>query len=306
MRIETDGQMQELKAHGTAAFPLQYYRDDTALFDNGCIEWHWHGEVECAAVLSGSVECRIGSRCLALEPGDGVFINTRVIHRFCSPNGAVMPNVVFRADLIAAQTSAVYEEHLLPVLRSGCDCLVLRRTQTPAALECLWALLDAGAQQPQDKLLVQLAAGRLWRELERLIAADPAAPGAQHGAAWGRTRAMMRYIAAHYREKLSLEQIAASAAVSKSEALRCFRLTIGTTPVRYLIDYRLSCARELLLTSDVTVLQAAAEVGMDNISYFVRSFSHRYGTTPGACRRSRAEIAGQGLDEWAENGYNIT
>ena len=91
---------------------------------------------------------------------------------------------------------------------------------------------------------------------------------------------MMQYIFEHYKEKITLTDIASAASISKSEALRCFHIALSTTPINYLVDYRLACARELLLTTDDTVTQAALSVGIENISYFVRTFKKKYGVTP--------------------------
>ena len=99
-----------------------------------------------------------------------------------------------------------------------------------------------------------------------------------------RLREMMQFIENHYKERISLERLAADANISKSEALRCFKRGIGTTPVKYLIDYRLERAKELLCKTNDTVIRVAADVGIDNTSYFVRIFKKMYGMTPGAFR----------------------
>lgn len=52
---------------------------------------------------------------------------------------------------------------------------------------------------------------------------------------------MMQYIQDHFREPLSLDEIAASASVSKSRALQIFQDHIQVSPIAYLISYR--CAR---------------------------------------------------------------
>ena len=105
-----------------------------------------------------------------------------------------------------------------------------------------------------------------------------------------RMRTMLGYISENYSEKTDLSMIAASAGISKSEALRCFNESIGVTPVRYLNDYRLSRAKDLLTSTEDTVTSVAMSVGIDNISYFVRRFSEKFGMTPSAYR-SRTNAA---------------
>ena len=48
----------------------------------------------------------------------------------------------------------------------------------------------------------------------------------------------LQYIELHYPEDVTLESLARSANVSKSECLRCFKNTLQTTPYKYLIEYR--------------------------------------------------------------------
>lgn len=92
------------------------------------------------------------------------------------------------------------------------------------------------------------------------------------------------------KEKITLTDIANAANISKSEALRSFHLALSTTPINYLIDYRLERAQKLLLTTDDTVTQIALTVGMDNISYFVRAFRKKYGTTPKKFREHKDSL----------------
>lgn len=55
-----------------------------------------------------------------------------------------------------------------------------------------------------------------------------------------RMQKFLRYIEQHYSEDLTFEDLAASVNVSKTECLRCFKLSLQTTPYKYLVEYRLS------------------------------------------------------------------
>ena len=101
-----------------------------------------------------------------------------------------------------------------------------------------------------------------------------------------RMRTMMQFIADNYKEKITLADIAGSASISKSEALRCFNSCVGMTPVKYLTALRLEKAAKLLLSTDDTVTRIAVECGIDNISYFIRIFTAAFGVTPKAYRNS--------------------
>ena len=54
---------------------------------------------------------------------------------------------------------------------------------------------------------------------------------------------MLSYIHENYNRKLTLEEIAVSASVSKRECLRCFQTGLGESPFHYLIHYRIQQAK---------------------------------------------------------------
>ena len=65
-----------------------------------------------------------------------------------------------------------------------------------------------------------------------------------------RLRNMIAFIHTHYGEKLTLAQIAASAAVSEREALRCFRKYFHQSPFEYLNSFRLHQAKKMLIETN--------------------------------------------------------
>lgn len=56
--------------------------------------------------------------------------------------------------------------------------------------------------------------------------------------------------------------------------MKYFKNTMGTSFIDYLNEYRLTMASRLLISSDSSILDIAAEVGFDNLSYFNRSFKN--------------------------------
>lgn len=92
---------------------------------------------------------------------------------------------------------------------------------------------------------------------------------------------MLDYINEHYQEKISLEEVAASAGISSSEAGRCFQKYYGKAPIEYMIEYRLDQARRLLESSELSVKEIGFECGFYDPSYFTRIYRKHFGITPG-------------------------
>ena len=101
-----------------------------------------------------------------------------------------------------------------------------------------------------------------------------------------RMQKILRYIAEHYAEDLTLKDLADSANISKSECSRCFRLSLNTTPCKYLTEYRLAQAAELLKRTDESVGNIAARVGFCQISHFGKCFKEKTGCSPRAYRET--------------------
>ena len=74
--------------------------------------------------------------------------------------------------------------------------------------------------------------------------------------------------------------ISESAHVSKSECLRCFKVSMQTTPLKYLTEYRLQKAAELLTTTDEPIGTIAMNVGFKQSSHFGKCFKEKTGYSP--------------------------
>lgn len=106
------------------------------------------------------------------------------------------------------------------------------------------------------------------------------------------TRMVCDFIEAHLRTQITLEDLAALVHLSPFHFARCFKATLGLAPHQYVIARRVELAKQLLLTSTLTVVEIAWSVGYENISHFRRVFTLHTGVTPGVIRRA-AGISGR-------------
>jgi len=98
------------------------------------------------------------------------------------------------------------------------------------------------------------------------------------------------YVERHFAEDVTLEQLAAAAAVSPSYLIRLFKRKMGTTPHDYLLRYRISRAKELLAETRLTSAAIAQRVGFHSESNFSYRFSRMVGQSPRAYRQSAPEL----------------
>lgn len=88
------------------------------------------------------------------------------------------------------------------------------------------------------------------------------------------------YFHEHYRENINIEEYVESRHSSTSSFFRKFKLYTGMTPLQYLLDIRLSIAKDLLENTGYSVNEIATLVGYDNALYFSRLFHKHVGTSP--------------------------
>ena len=91
--------------------------------------------------------------------------------------------------------------------------------------------------------------------------------------------AVRRFIDAHYGERITLEQLAEIACLSKYHLIRSFTGRVGISPYAYLETVRVSAAKELLALG-VPPAQVAQRTGFSDQSHFTRFFKKFIGLTP--------------------------
>jgi AraC family transcriptional regulator, carnitine catabolism transcriptional activator len=84
----------------------------------------------------------------------------------------------------------------------------------------------------------------------------------------------------HIDEPLSMDELAAAAGYSRRHLERLFRDAVGTTPGDFYRGLRLDRGRNLLSTTDLTLLEVSIACGFTTVSHFSKSFRARFGTAP--------------------------
>lgn len=285
--MQVDERMQSLSNYGTPDFPFSFYQDESELPDHRNISWHWHNSLEFSYVSKGTVCCEIGGKKIRLEQGDGIFINSGILHCFMLQEASVLKNIFFEPEFLAPSDSRMYLNSVLPYLQSGLQYSVFRaenerENQLISQIKkCCVNLETENAENPNRYFELFSDVVMLWRgfvehcKAETVVSAKPGWSFTQN-----RVRKMLQYIYYHYGEKIGLAEIAAAANVSQREALRCFSEFIGISPVQYLNGYRLKCAEQLLRKTAKTISDIALETGYDNPGYFCKVFKKNYGLSP--------------------------
>ncbi len=271
-------------------YPYTFHHVDLA---RTSIPWHWHEALEFDYVVSGSVKVSTPGQTQTFSAGEGFFLNSNVLTAMVNGDDCIIDSHLFHSVFLAGHFKSVFEtKYLSPVLQNRNLELLPIRGQTPEERELLQKLrlLSRLQDTPDVEFQTRNLLSEIWLLLLQVLESTrlKAAPTKNQD----RMLTMMTFIQEHYAEKLTLEDIADSAAVSTRECLRCFRAAIRQSPMEYLIDYRVQAACRLLEKTALSITEIAMETGWGNSSYFSKMFRRACGKTPNEYRKAYRNIRG--------------
>ena len=287
-KILTDENMMETIQHGSKEYPFHFYYDNLELFDFHCIEWHWHTEFEFVYVETGTVYFGISDKQFALSEGQGVFINSKILHRYFSQGNAIVPNFVLMPYFIAAQDSLIYQKYVLPIMSSPMDYQIFSQDipWQAQALSLMREIMAAQEKASDVELVNSYLIQKIWHILYQKTDVEHMGKKENYSASsQARLQLMMQYIHQDFAYNISLSDIADQAKVSKSTALNLFQRYLGISPVTYLINYRLQEAAKLLASTEKKVTVISKDTGFDSVDYFCKAFKKYYKLTPTEYRK---------------------
>lgn len=88
------------------------------------------------------------------------------------------------------------------------------------------------------------------------------------------------FMLSNLQRKLSLDEIAHEAGMSKYHFSREFKNAVGITPITFINKTRCENAQHLLMTGTYTLKEIAEASGFENVTYFTRNFKRYIGCTP--------------------------
>ena len=284
--IVVDNMNQELFA-ATEALPVSMDEQHIAGDE---LPRHWHYEIQISMVTSKQpVLFQTEAGDFSVRSGEAIFINSGVMHKTAAGAGdcgeSSYRSVNFRPEILYGNAdSSIRATCVDPVLFCGELKTVLldRPAGWQAEIRELFRELD-GSYERQTfgyELRIKTILCRIWLLLlennRESIRRTPVYSLSEKN----RLNQVTGYIRENYMKKISLEEIAGAASISRGECCRLVQRTLHTTPILYLKRYRLSKSLQLLALTDQSISDVANAVGFATNSYFTECFKKEIGCTP--------------------------
>ena len=176
--------------------------------------------------------------------------------------------------------NGIYDKYLQ---RGGLPCFISRHMpEYEQLLDELYGIAASDLYIRDMKIFEKLAAilSLLMEESWNQSGVSPRAPHSKR-----EMQPVKDYIDQHYKEKISLEQLAELFYINKFYLTRVFKQQYGLSINNYIQMLRITHAKQLLRFSTLSVEEIGRECGIEDGNYFSRVFKKIEEVSPGEFRR---------------------
>lgn len=162
---------------------------------------------------------------------------------------------------------------------NGAFC-ILDHHESAEISGCFWNILREMEQKNtgfQDvcQACMEMLVIRLMRSRDLSVPAEPRTVSGNQQCA-----AVKHYIDLHFKESLSLGQLAEKAHMDKYYLAHTFKQEYGVSPINYLITRKIVESKYLLAETNLSLAQISQMLGFSSPSYFSQAFRKTQGISP--------------------------
>lgn len=237
---------------------------------------HSHNYTELFYIIDGDGQFRINDSLFPVQAHQLIVVNPNIIH-----------------------TEVSYEAHPLEYIVIGIEGLELTIPETDEDRYCIYTfpedngvltcmqniLREMQDQKPEYQTVCQACMEIIMVQLMRNASISVTQVHSRFPA--NRQCASVRhYIDQHYKENITLDQLADKVSINKYYMAHAFKREYGVSPINYLITCRIREGKRLLAETDLSLSQIAGVLGFSSSSYFSQSFRNAEGMSPTEYRKA--------------------
>lgn len=234
-------------------------------------------------ILDGGLTHRQNERTYTAKPGDLVFTPAGVWHGLTFDETPCHYLCLSFTPNLAANIFSRFP--LYPLTRLGERCVFHLSASLTARLESLMTLLlqEQSMAYSSDKSSGELLCQATLLEWLRSLEPEPDT-NPNRSPEESAVQVCVNYIATHYMEEITVEQLAKVCAMSKTDLYRHFPRVTGKTVRQFMAEQRIQEAARLVGETDLSITAIAERVGYPEFSTFYRNFMRIIQCTPSEYR----------------------
>jgi AraC family transcriptional regulator, transcriptional activator of pobA len=240
------------------------------------IPLHWHDHLEWMLVRKGSFRIQIQNHFADLYEGDVLFVNTKEIHAaFPLQEGADLTAIVFNDALLRnLALDNIEKKYVLPILNYEVRVPSILKADdsiTCAISSCLEEITkEYEEKQKGYELFIKShlihSIALIYRISENNLESNPYQKDNIS------IQKILRHLSNTFQEPITITEAARICNLSPNYFCTIFKKATGKTFTEYINMLRVHEADQLLREGNLTVSEAALNVGFTNLTYFGRVF----------------------------------
>lgn len=279
----------EITRHGSTLFPIGVYKTQLSRNVLGYVPLHWHDEIQFCLVTKGFVSFTVNQSIYNIEEENGIFINSGYLHSAKPYNSENKDSEYICFDispsfLSGSSKNIIHEKYVEPFLKSSSNSAIALNASIPWQKKVLSTLDNLFRVYINNEFGFELDMHSKLLSIWHLIITNTPnyinEVNTNTFAENNRIKEMLSYIHQNYKQKITLDDVAKAANISRSECCRFFKRMIKSTPFEYLISYRINQSMLLLKNSSLSITEIAEEVGFGSVSYYIEKFRKHTNYTP--------------------------
>ncbi|MHA4812487.1 AraC family transcriptional regulator [Flavitalea flava] len=250
--------------------------------------WHYHPELELHYTIKGNGLRFIGDNVTNFNAGEVILLGENLPHSWrCQeeyytkdPDASIEAIVIqFLPDCMGKDLFSLPEAWLLPQLFEKAKMgMVLYGKARETLIELMLAAVNASGMDRLIILLSMLKTLSSTGEFDPITSAYAFYKSNEVEAL--RLNTIYNYTLAHFKENISLEDVAAMRNLTVTSFCRYFKMMTNKSYYDFLIEIRISHACRILIEDRHPIDVLCFECGFNNVSNFYRHFKKITGMTP--------------------------
>ena len=253
---------------------------------------HFHEDIEMCTVTSGKMAYSVNGKTIMLHEGDTIFINSNQIHYSMCIDEEGARYVIFIAHPGILHSSVAVEMQAIRPVTENKDLPYLRFRDIDEQTEEMYRLMNTLPAARHCAFDITKQFFQIWDLIiKRSETIGALAPEEIPDARMQTFKVMMHFISSNYQRPITLDEIAASANISKSLCNLLFKQYVGESPINYVMHLRSRKVAEYLRSSSLNMTEITSLAGFSGVSYMSETFKKFFGSTPRDYRKQWAPIA---------------
>lgn len=284
-QIKLEKSLYEYESHKTNNLHYAVYFNDIDLYQDHHFPIHWHKEIELCFITNGKIKILVNQNEIILNENEAIFINSNVLHGFIREDSCQFISILFDSYFIA-ETGDIYNKYIEPIINSQDLSFVSFKQDTEWHKEVIDMINEIYILSKDEPIGYEVYIRNSLSKLILNLYINNQEYMKEHTTLHNEVvMKMVQYIKDNFMLKITVNDIAQSANVSKRDCYRKFHQFMNISPNRYLETIRINHALELLNDSQKNITEICYESGFFDSSYFCNKFKKMTGMSPNQYRK---------------------